>query len=211
MEIVSFESLPSTQLYLIDALNKKELEAPVLVIANEQSDGIGSRDNEWSGSRGDLFLSMAIQKHSLPTDLPLSAVAIYFAFFMKEVLACYNEEIFLKWPNDFYLGDDKIGGCVSKELKDDIVIGIGINLTPNSAGYKHLDIDATPLKLAQEFINEWMMIPSWKYIFSKYQVEFDLSKKFDVHINGEKKSLENAQLFSDGSIEIDNKKVFSSR
>jgi len=211
MEIVSFESLPSTQLYLIDALNKKELESPVLVLANEQSDGIGSRDNEWSGSRGDLFLSMAIQKHSLPTDLPLSAVSIYFAFFMKEVLACYNEEIFLKWPNDFYLGDDKVGGCVSKELKNDIVIGIGINLTPNSAGYKHLDIDATPLKLAQEFINEWMMIPSWKYIFSKYQVEFDLSKKFDVHIDGEKKSLENAQLFSDGSIEIDNKKVFSSR
>jgi BirA family biotin operon repressor/biotin-[acetyl-CoA-carboxylase] ligase len=211
MEIVSFESLPSTQLYLIDALNKKELEAPVLVLANEQSDGIGSRDNEWSGSRGDMFLSMAIQKHSLPTDLPLSAVAIYFAFFMKEVLACYNEEIFLKWPNDFYLGDDKIGGCVSKELKDDIVIGIGINLTPNSAGYKHLDIDVTPLKLAQEFINEWMMIPSWKYIFSKYQVEFGLSKKFDVHIDGEKKSLENAQLFSDGSIEIDNKKVFSVR
>jgi len=188
MEIVSFESLPSTQLYLIDALNKKELEAPVLVLANEQSDGIGSRDNEWSGSRGDLFLSMAIQKHSLPTDLPLSAVAIYFAFFMKEVLARYNEDIFLKWPNDFYIGDDKVGGCVSKELKNDIVIGIGINLTPNSAGYKHLDIDATPLKLAQEFINEWMMIPSWKYIFSKYQVEFDLSKKFDVHIDGEKKS-----------------------
>ena len=211
MEIISFESLPSTQLYLIDALNKKELEAPVLVIANEQTQGIGSRENEWSGSKGDLFLSMAIQKHSLPTDLPLSAVAIYFAFFMKEVLARYNEEIFLKWPNDFYLGEDKIGGCVSKELKDDIVIGIGINLTPNSEGYKHLEIDATPLKLAQEFINEWMMIPSWKYIFSKYQVEFESSKKFDVHIDGEKKSLENAQLFSDGSIEIDDKKVFSVR
>jgi len=211
MEIVSFESLPSTQLYLIDALNKKELEAPVLVIANEQTQGIGSRENEWSGSKGDLFLSMAIQKHSLPTDLPLSAVAIYFAFFMKEVLARYNEEIFLKWPNDFYLGVEKIGGCVSKELKDDIVIGIGINLTPNSEGYKHLEIDATPLKLAQEFINEWMMIPSWKYIFSKYQVEFESSKKFDVHIDGEKKSLENAQLFSDGSIEIDDKKVFSAR
>ncbi|MGL2694058.1 biotin--[acetyl-CoA-carboxylase] ligase, partial [Helicobacter pylori] len=42
-----FESLPSTQTYLLEKLKSNELKAPVLVLAKNQSAGIGSRGNIW--------------------------------------------------------------------------------------------------------------------------------------------------------------------
>ncbi|KHF12502.1 hypothetical protein PO81_26395, partial [Vibrio parahaemolyticus] len=48
--------------------------------------------------------------------------------------------------------------------------------------------------------------PSWKQIFSKYLLEFEKSKIFSAHVDGELRSLENSVLLDDGSIIINNKK-----
>ena len=211
MEIVSFDELSSTQLYLIDKIKSKEYKLPIAIITDNQTKGIGSRDNCWIAQKGDLLFSLALKLDSLPSDLPLESISIYFAYLLKEVLYKYDKNIFLKWPNDFYVADKKIGGCVTKLIDDTIIVGIGINLVSKNGEFEYLDIDKKPQKLLEEFIDLVEKFPSWKYIFSKYQVEFNLSKNFYVHINGEQKSLKNAILCSDGSIEIDNKKVYSLR
>ena len=101
MEILSFESLPSTQTYLLEALRSGRVKAPVAVLALEQSAGVGSRDNEWSGGKGNFFASFAIRLEDLPDDLPLSSASIYFSFIMKKRLESMGEALWLKWPNDF--------------------------------------------------------------------------------------------------------------
>jgi BirA family biotin operon repressor/biotin-[acetyl-CoA-carboxylase] ligase len=211
LEIVSFDELNSTQLYLIDKIKSKEHKPPIAIITKIQLGGIGSRDNIWVASRGDFLVSFALKLDSLPSDLPLESVSIYFAYLLKEVLYKYDKNIFLKWPNDFYVSDKKIGGCVTKVINDSIIVGIGINLVSKNSEFGYIQIDKKPYELLVEFINLVEKFPSWKYIFSKYQVEFSLSKNYYVHIDGEQKSLKNAILCSDGSIEIDNKKVYSLR
>jgi BirA family biotin operon repressor/biotin-[acetyl-CoA-carboxylase] ligase len=211
LEIVSFDELNSTQLYLIDKIKSKEYKPPIAIITKTQTAGIGSRDNIWVASRGDFLVSFALKLDSLPSDLPLESVSIYFAYLLKEVLYKYDKNIFLKWPNDFYVGDKKIGGCVTKLIEDTIIVGIGINLVSQNSEFGYIQIDKRPYELLVEFMNLVEKFPSWKYIFSKYQVEFNLSKNYYVHIDGEQKSLKNAILCSDGSIEIDNKKVYSLR
>ncbi|MFW3328905.1 biotin--[acetyl-CoA-carboxylase] ligase, partial [Aliarcobacter butzleri] len=52
---------------------------------------------------------------------------------------------------------------------------------------------------------------SWKQIFSDFKIEFEKSKKFQTTIDNQKISLESAILNDDGSIQINNKKVFSLR
>jgi BirA family biotin operon repressor/biotin-[acetyl-CoA-carboxylase] ligase len=54
-------------------------------------------------------------------------------------------------------------------------------------------------------------LPSWKNIFSKYKIEFSFSQRFFAHIDGREVSLKNAILLDDGSINIDDKKVYSLR
>jgi BirA family biotin operon repressor/biotin-[acetyl-CoA-carboxylase] ligase len=211
LEIVSFDELNSTQLYLIDKIKSKEYKPPIAIITKTQTGGIGSRDNRWVASRGDFLVSFALGLDSLPSDLPLESVSIYFAYLLKEILYKYDKNIFLKWPNDFYVSDKKIGGCVTKVINDSIIVGIGINLVSKNSEFEYIQIDKKPYELLVEFMNLVEKFPSWKYIFSKYQVEFNLSKNYYVHIDGEQKSLKNAILCSDGSIEIDNKKVYSLR
>ncbi|MCD6212088.1 MAG: biotin--[acetyl-CoA-carboxylase] ligase [Sulfurovum sp.] len=211
MEILSFDSLPSTQKYLLEKLEDKILQAPIAIIASQQSSGIGSRDNSWSGGEGNFFVSIAIDLEMLPKDLPLSSASIYFSFIMKKTLEDLGENIWLKWPNDFYLNNNKIGGTITKKMNDVLVCGIGINLKNSENGYRALQSDISPQILLEKYLFELQKFPKWKQVFSEYEVEFELSRKFSVHIENYQKSLLDASLCEDGSLLLGGKRVYSLR
>ena len=211
MEIRFFEKLPSTQKYLIEKIRIGEFSAPIAVIASEQSNGVGSRDNVWSGGKGNFFASIAVELEDLPKDLSLSSASIYFSFIMKKTLESLGENIWLKWPNDFYKNDDKVGGTITKKINDILVCGIGINLKNSQNGYRALQCDITPEILLENYLTALQKFPTWKQIFSEYEVEFELSRKFSVHIENYQKSLADASLCEDGSLIIEGEKVYSLR
>ncbi len=211
MEIVSFDTLASTQKYLLEQLKKQSVKAPLAVIANEQHSGIGSRDNSWSGGEGNFFASIAVDLEDLPKDLPLESASIYFSFIMKQTLEALGEDVWLKWPNDFYLDDEKIGGTITKKIKNTLVCGMGINLKNSQNGYRALECDISARNLLEKYLEKIEKFPEWKQIFRLYEIEFELSRKFSVHIENDKKSLSDATLCEDGSLIIEGKRVFSLR
>jgi BirA family biotin operon repressor/biotin-[acetyl-CoA-carboxylase] ligase len=198
-------------MYLIEQLQNNTIDTPISVICKEQHSGIGSRDNEWSGGEGNFFASFAIDISSLPDDLPLRSASIYFSFIMKQILVDLGEQIWLKWPNDFYLNNEKIGGIITKKIKNILVCGIGINLKNNQNGYTALQSDILPHLLLEKYLLALEEFPKWKQIFSEYEVQFELSKKFSVHIENYQKSLWDAVLQPDGSLIIEGEKVYSLR
>ena len=211
LEILCFNALPSTQKYLLEQLEEGNIQAPIAVISSEQSSGLGSRDNSWSGGEGNFFASIAIDLDMLPEDLPLGSASIYFSFIMKQTLKSLGENIWLKWPNDFYLHDDKVGGTITKKVNNTLVCGIGINLKKSQNGYRALQCDISPRKLLENYLLALEKFPKWKQIFSEYEIEFRLSRKFSVHIENYQKSLSDATLCEDGSLIIEGKRVFSLR
>ena len=100
MEILCFDTLDSTQTYLIEEIGAGRLDAPIAVMAKEQRAGVGSRENSWEGGEGNLLFSLAIDLDDLPQDLPLSSASIYFSYIMREVLEEFSLNVWLKWPND---------------------------------------------------------------------------------------------------------------
>ena len=211
MEILYFNQLPSTQLYLLEKIKKKGCSLPLVVVTKEQTNGIGSRDNSWKGGDGNLFFSLALSIDDLPKDLPLSSASIYFSFIMKEVLIDYVDDIWLKWPNDLYHNNSKVGGTITKKIDNILLCGMGINLQQNRNGFESLKLDIDAVILLKKYLSKLEEYPSWKQIFSQYRIEFDRSKEFFTHINREYKTLENAILSEDGSLIIDNKRVYSIR
>ena len=211
MEIKLFKTLPSTQTYLVEAIQNKQLKAPVAVQALEQNAGVGSRDNEWSGGEGNFFASVAVKLEDLPKDLSLHSASIYFSFIMKQTLLEFGENIWLKWPNDFYKNDEKVGGTITKNVNDTLVCGIGLNLKKSKNGYRALQSDISPQILLEKYLLALEKFPKWKQIFSEYEIEFELSRKFSVHIENYQKSLTDATLQPDGSLTIEGEKVFSLR
>jgi len=211
LEIISFDHLPSTQTYLVEQIKNHGLQAPIAVITSEQSSGVGSRDNEWSGGEGNFFASIAINMDDLPDDLSLSSASIYFSFIMKKTLDELGENIWLKWPNDFYQNDDKVGGTITQKVNNTLVCGIGLNLKKSQNGYSALQSDISAQKLLKNYLLALEKFPKWKQVFSEYEVEFELSRKFSVHIENYQKSLSDATLCEDGSLIIEGKRVFSLR
>jgi BirA family biotin operon repressor/biotin-[acetyl-CoA-carboxylase] ligase len=184
---------------------------PVAIVTQNQTNGIGSRDNNWVGSLGNLFFSFVLHKSLVPDDLPIQSYSIYFSYLFKEILEKQGSAVWLKWPNDFYIKEDKVGGTITNIKGDLIFCGIGLNLVDIENTYNSLDIEIDIQKLLKEYFSNVMRKKTWKQIFSKFSIEFEKSKVYKTTIDDKKVSLNTAQLNSDGSIIIDNKKVFSLR
>lgn len=211
MEILFLESVDSTHTYLKNHIKNNGYKKPLCIASDFQTKGIGSRDNSWEGEKGNLFFSFVINKSYLSFDLPVQSYSIYFSFILKELLEALGSDVWLKWPNDFYIKDKKIGGTITNLNGELVYCGIGLNLKFTNTKYGYLDIEIDSNRLLQEYFKILNEKKSWKHIFSKYLIEFKKSKQFKTTIDGEKISLSEAILNDDGSIIINNKKVFSLR
>ena len=211
MKTLFFKSLPSTQIYLKDLLKTKSLELPLAVVAEIQTAGIGSRDNRWISKEGNLFLSFAISLKDLPVDLKLESASIYFSYILKETLEEFGSKVFLKWPNDLYVNESKIGGMITNVVGDVLVCGVGLNIHNNESIFGSLDISLDKKTLLKKYFINIEKISLWKQVFSKYKLNFQTNQKFFTHVNGEKVSLSEAVLEDDGSLNINGQKVYSLR
>lgn len=211
LDLIYLESVDSTHSYLKNHLLNNPQTKNICFYTYNQTNGIGSRDNQWIGKKGNLFFSFAIKKADLPKDIPIQSSSIYFSYLLKYCLKQKGSNVWLKWPNDFYIEDKKIGGTITHLSSEWLVCGIGLNLLKINDDYGNLDIQLDPKKCLENYFIFIKEKKSWKDIFSLYKIEFHKSKSFKTTIQGEKKALQNAQLLEDGSIMLNNKKVYSSR
>ena len=211
MLILSFNSIPSTQKYLKELIKKDSIKLPIAVVAKNQTNGVGSRNNSWDSLSGNLFLSFAFSLENLPKDLKIESSSIYFAYILKEVLDSFNSKVWIKWPNDFYIKDKKIGGIITHIVGDKLICGVGLNLRNAPDGFEKLDVKISIKKLLDEYFKSIQNYVSWKQIFSKYKLEFQRNQKFFTHKNNIKISLKDAHLQEDGSIIVNGERIYSLR
>ena len=214
MEIVYHDSLPSTHRFLEAGIRDGSLSAPLAIIADKQTEGIGSRGSAWQGGEGNLFLSFCFAKNSLPSDLPLASISLYYAWLMKSVLKDFGSKVWLKWPNDFYLRDKKVGGAITTVISDKVIlVSLGINIMSAAKEFETIDIKVEKSELIEKYFLKLKEVIFWKDIFSQYQIEFEKSKRFFYTDKSTKKKmpLSKAVLLEDGAIMIDNKRIYSLR
>lgn len=110
-------------------------EAPLLVLARTQTAGRGRRGSIWRDTPGgSLLMSVAWRPLDLsPDELPLVSVAGALAG--VAAAASFGVSACLKWPNDIWVGNRKLGGVLLQTVLEgpwvtSIVLGIGMNLAP---------------------------------------------------------------------------------
>ncbi len=211
MEILFFDEIDSTHKFLLTKIKSKEITDAVCVVADHQTGGVGSRGNEWISQKGNLFLSLCVDLKQLPKDLPLQSTSIYFAYIFKEILSSEGSKIWVKWPNDFYIKDKKIGGVITVKTSQFIVCSIGLNILHSPENFDKIDMEIDRDEFVRKFIKKIRKNISWKQVFSKYKIEFQKSRKFNFHYNGDEFSLEKAELDFDGSVLVDGRKIYNLR
>ncbi len=211
LEIYSFEEISSTQLWLCEQIRTQNLFPPLAVVAKRQKEGIGSRGNQWEETKEALTFSFALPITSLPKDLPLVSSSLFFGYLFKKVLAQRGSKVWLKWPNDLYLGEQKMGGVITSKVGEVVVGGIGLNLDSSNDSYAFLEPEVPKDGLLEEYLGELSKEWRWKQIFSNYEIEFKLNSDFIFHHEGERVSALEATLCEDGALLFRGKKVYSAR
>lgn len=107
-----------------------------VLAAHTQTAGRGQRGNDWEATP---CLNLTYSQMLRPTSMAASHqfdLSMLTSLAILSVLRRYlgaDARLSIKWPNDIYAGDRKLGGiliegCVSGQSLESVVLGVGINV-----------------------------------------------------------------------------------
>ena len=109
-------------------------EGTMVVVTDYQTAGKGCGSNSWESERGrNLTFSMLIHPEGLAAKKQFWITEVVSVALCNTLERYINKKMDIKWPNDIYVGDQKICGILIENrlqgatIKDSI-IGIGLNV-----------------------------------------------------------------------------------
>ena len=126
--IIHIEETDSTNRWL-----KENGEGNMVVVADYQTAGKGCGTNSWESERGkNLTFSMLIHPENIPASRQFRITEII-SVAICEVLEQYIGDVSIKWPNDIYWRNGKLGGILIENALTgnqirDCIIGVGLNV-----------------------------------------------------------------------------------
>ena len=145
-KIKYFQEIESTHLYA----KQIEKEGNVIIIAEEQTKGIGTKGRKWYTGKN-KNIAMTIIKHPTCKIEKLEDLTIKVAEGIKETIKeLYGYELTIKFPNDLLLNDKKMSGILTEvhtqagNIKY-LLISIGMNVNEDEFD-KNIEELATSLK-----------------------------------------------------------------
>lgn len=132
---INLDRVASTNDYLKAELSKsKPLPEGTVIMAVEQFAGRGQVGTRWESQKGknltvSILLSPYFLKPSNQFDLNI-AISLAIQAVLSTLL---TEKVFIKWPNDIYVGNKKVGGILIENIIQGntwkyAIIGIGLNV-----------------------------------------------------------------------------------
>ena len=139
-KIVHIDETDSTNSWLRKRLAADERsDANLVVWAEYQTAGRGCGTNRWESERGEnLTFSMLIHPKELPA-MQQFHISMAISLAICEAIGQYIGDVSIKWPNDIYWRNGKIGGIlIENTLKGSIIMDsiIGGSLNVNQRVFK---------------------------------------------------------------------------
>ena len=168
--LITLNEVDSTNTFLKDALSKSTpLLDGTVIMAEKQFAGRGQVENSWQSEAGkNLTFSILLNPSFLAVDRQFELnKAISIA--LNDVLIKYiPASAFIKWPNDLYINDKKLGGILIEGGQKIIgepfwmIIGIGLNLKSLTSTSNSSQIEYPIACLADlPGLGQSQLIPIW--------------------------------------------------
>ena len=120
MRFFSLDTVDSTNAYLLRFPERERIGTVVSAVA--QTAGKGMADNVWESAPGqnltfsmglDLSFMKAADQFALSKAVPLALLGVLDSVLLRAgALALPGETLSVKWPNDLYYGNRKLGGIL---------------------------------------------------------------------------------------------------
>jgi BirA family biotin operon repressor/biotin-[acetyl-CoA-carboxylase] ligase len=132
--LIELDVVDSTNNYAANLLNTTNVHDGTVILAYHQEKGRGQRGNIWhSVAHTNLTISIVLYAKFLTADRQfMLSKAISLGIF-DYLDAMMHKPVYVKWPNDIYVGDSKIAGIlIENSLRANYVtesiVGIGLNV-----------------------------------------------------------------------------------
>lgn len=102
------------------------------IIAGSQSNGRGTRGRTWLSSsavNGNLYMTVVYKMSAVPVPLtlmPLRVATLIAPCIQRRITS--SSSLYLKWPNDVLIDNEKVCGILIEIDDDSVVVGIGCNV-----------------------------------------------------------------------------------
>lgn len=139
--IIHLSEVTSTNKYAKDLFRDGRPDEGSVVLAAFQTAGKGLDKNSWESEPGqNILMSMILYPDFLYVAMQFSlsmCIALGIIDFLEEYLP--DEDLNIKWPNDIFVGNKKIGGIlINNEIMgnsfEHVIAGIGINVNQEDFG-----------------------------------------------------------------------------
>lgn len=154
--LVILQEIDSTSTYLKNLLsNSTPLIEGTVIMAEHQSAGRGQKDNVWKSEAGkNLTFSIYLKPNFLPVNDQFALNKAISLGIIDTLQPLLGENCKIKWPNDIYYHDKKIGGILIENVTKgyqikECIVGIGLNV--NQTDFNDLKDSATSIsKILQQ-------------------------------------------------------------
>lgn len=147
---ISLETVDSTNEYAKAHIHDFDPNTLTLITAKEQTKGRGRFNRPWYSPKDkNIYATFAfrLDKNTKHISALSHLLALSFSLVLRDKGLCPQ----LKWPNDIYLNEKKMGGVLSEiffhDEHIDCILGIGINVNLQKEDMSHIDTLATSMHL----------------------------------------------------------------
>jgi len=191
-----FKTIDSTNTYARELAEKSSVSG-LVILAEQQTAGRGRRGKNWvSPFAANIYLSIVWDFEKGAQALEGLSLAVGVA--VRRALTAHGVQgVTLKWPNDIYVEQKKLGGILLEMIGDpaghcSVVVGVGLNVSMPVSRASAIDQDWTDVatelqdklparnKLAAELISEILPLLSTFQAqgFAAYRDEWQVADAF---------------------------------
>ncbi|MEY4409543.1 MAG: hypothetical protein RLZ99_16 [Actinomycetota bacterium] len=164
-DLIALESIDSTNLELARRLQSGNLPNFLLLVAREQTAGMGRLGRAWVSEPGTSISASLYLRSSHTKDLGWATLIMATAI-RAAIEDLVTEPVLVKWPNDVLVSEKKISGILAQIQPDGaLILGFGVNLktqagAPDTATSLELlgvdaDFDAVLAAVVTNFRIRW--------------------------------------------------------
>lgn len=181
--IIEFDELSSTNDYALELVRTESVPDFTVISTQFQTKGRGQIGNLWVSNKGEnlLFSIILHPNHISANNQFILSQCVSLA--LRDFIAEYCNDVTIKWPNDIYVGTNKIAGILIENLLqgkniETAIIGIGLNV--NQTFFEHVP---NPTSLKNECGQTLLcdeLLPAFIYRFSEYYSQINNGKQ-NIH------------------------------
>jgi len=172
-EVKYFEKINSTNKKADQLIKSKQISGNFLLIAKNQSRGIGRKDNSWFSPEGGIWITAGLYGLDVQSNLTIfTGICIHKA--LLKLFSKMQNDLKIKWSNDLYLNEKKLCGILSSHLPafKYHLIGIGINTNFSEFPTKLSDLSISIKQYLKTDIDNSNLVKTIFDIFSSNLPEF---------------------------------------